>query len=65
MLSSIYENVELFFSSVVDEPFDIALPFLSLTVSFICELGMGWDIFFGLDKSFLRPLRIIHRVIDF
>jgi len=46
MLSLIYENVELFFSSVVDEHFDIAVPFISLTVSFIFKLGMGWDIFF-------------------
>lgn len=65
MLSLIYENVELFFSSVVDEHFDIAVPFISLTVSFIIKSGMGWDIFFfGLDGSFVRPLQILHRVID-
>jgi len=46
MLSLIYENVELFFSSIVDEHFDIVVPFISLTVSFIFKSGMGWDIFF-------------------
>ena len=64
MLSLIYENVELFFSSIVDEHFDIVVPFISLTVSLIFKSGMGWDIFFGLDGSFVRPLQILHRVID-
>jgi len=54
MLSLIYENVELFFSSVVDEHFDIAVPFISLTVSFIIKSGMGWDFFFSvwMDRLF-------------
>jgi len=67
MLSSIYKNVrELFFSSVVDEHFNIAVPLLP----FILSLNRAWvgTFFFRFGwivYLFLRPLQILHGVVDF